>query len=192
MSSNGVCGPGLREGELMSGQGYHLAVSEDEAKKLLHSSDQLTILEVINDLLEHMERVDAQNVHGYYKEWDVLHRCLSDGTFDPRGGSYPLNQCFLGGQLLVSEGSIVNLVMPQVVRDIATALERLGRDSFRARFTTIFSPEYSTAIPDEDYELYYQRLEALRQFYARAAAEGKAVVFTTDDSLTDLFKQALQ
>jgi Domain of unknown function (DUF1877) len=134
----------------MSGQGYHLAIPKDRADKLLNSRSESDVLDAVNDLLESMEISEPEAIHGGYKQWDVLHRCLSDGTFDPRGGTYPLNQCFLGGRLLVSEGSIVNLVMPNAVRDVVAALGPLDWEWLVARFTALFARDYPAGIPDVD------------------------------------------
>jgi hypothetical protein len=171
----------------MSGQGYHLAISKGQSDELLNSGSEFAALDAVNDLLGHMEASQPGNVHGGYKEWDVLHRCLSDGTFNPRGGTYPLNQCFLGGQLLACEGAIVNLVMPDVVQDVALALGRLDREWFVARFTALFAADYSGAIPDEDYQHYYELLQDLHRFYVCSAAGRKAIAFYTDDCLSYFF-----
>jgi hypothetical protein len=76
-------------------------------------------------------------------------------------------------------------VKSEVVPDVASALSDLGREWFTSRFTRLFGQAYMAAIPAEDYVTYSQRLEDLSSFYARAAKEGRAVVFYTDDSLSD-------
>ncbi len=165
----------------MSGQGYHLAIGIEVADALLRNDDSA---EFVYELLEQMEESTPEFVHGYYKDWDVLHRCLSDGTFDPKGGSYPLNQCFICARLVCKEGSIVNLVTTEAVRDVANSLQNLRREEFEARFTARYRMEYSGSIPKGDLEDYYRKCTELGDFYRRAADEGRAIVFFTDDCLT--------
>jgi hypothetical protein len=164
----------------MSGQGYHLAVPPEQADALL-ACDEAGILDFIDGLLD--ARGGGMRWCGGYKEWDVLHRCLSDGTFDPSGGDPPLNRCFLGGRLLVTQGAIVNLVTPGEVREVAAALAGLDRDWLRGRFAALFAGEYGQAIPEGDVDWYYGLLAELQGFYQTAAERGDAVVFVTDDCL---------
>jgi hypothetical protein len=167
----------------MSGQGYHFAVPENTLHALLACQDDMAILDLI-DTLHQAWDTDQNDSAGGYKEWDVLHRCLSDGTFDPAGGSYPLNRCFLGGRLLVTDGSIVNVVMPKEVRDVADAMAHLDERWLHVRFTTTFAQEYTQGGDMEnDCQYYWKMLDELRTFYRKAAEKGQAVVFYTDDSL---------
>jgi hypothetical protein len=163
----------------MSGQGYHLAISESQVNMLLTCHDEFDALDTVNDFLEEMWASQPDDVHGGYKDWDVLLLCLTGGTFDPEGGTYPLNQCFFGGRLLASEGSIVNLVMPAAVRDVAASLSTLEKGWFTNRFSVLF--------PEEDYEAYYEKLQQLRDHYRKAAATGMGVLFYTDDCMSDFF-----
>jgi hypothetical protein len=162
----------------MSGQGYHFAISAAQAEALLRCGDTLAILDFTNSL--HQSGAGC----GGYKEWDVLHRVLSDGTFNPKAGTPPLNRCFLGGRLLVTEGSIVNLVLPDEVRETAAALSDLREARFVLRFFELFSG----VAPQADAGWYYGLFEELTAFYRRAAEQGLAVVFVTDDCLSYFYK----
>jgi hypothetical protein len=168
----------------MSGKGYHLAISEELANRLRAQTEDDTAIGMY-ELRERMEASEARRVHGGYKDWDVLHRCLSDGTFNPDSGEYPLNQCFIG-RLLVKEGATVNLVMPEAVRDVARALEQLTWQDWRDRFMSVYAREQN-GISDAQTEEYYRKLAELRQFYRSAASEGLAIVFYTDDCLSYFF-----
>jgi hypothetical protein len=170
----------------MSSQGYHFALSHEQTEALLACKDPTAILD-FTDALKDDFREGAGGCGGY-KEWDVLHRLLSDGTFDPKGGSPPLNRCFLGGHLLITEDAIVNLVLPDAVRETATALSGLGGAWFRHRFLEVFSADYAGSIPEQDLDYYAELLEELKGFYRQAADDGKAVVFVTDDCLSYLYK----
>ena len=120
-----------------------------------------------------------------YKDWNVLLACLTNGEYHPKGGTYPLNRCFFGGRLLVSEGSIVNLVMPNEVADVAEALELMDETEFRKgcgvalpRLSKELGPTAGRYLDE-----LYEKLVGLRDFYRSAAREGRAMLFYTDDPL---------
>ena len=130
---------------------------------------------------------DSAHVEGGYKDWNILLCCVTNGSYDPTGGAYPLNRCFFGGTLLVQEGSIVNLVMPQEVRDVADALETIDKEEFRARYMRlsgdlIHRENWAKVDQEYQYDLWI-RLNKLKRFYRRAAIEARAVMFYTDDPL---------
>ncbi len=165
----------------MSGQGYHFAIRREEALALLRA-DEMSVLEFAAGLVEGFLR--GGEGCGGYKEWDVLHRLLGDGTFRPGGGAPPLNRCFLGGRLLVTEGAIVNLVLVEEVRETAAALSELGRAGLCRRFAELFAGGGVSPSPTGSAADWYCGLfEELERFYRQAEVEGKAVVFFTDDCL---------
>jgi hypothetical protein len=167
----------------MSGQGYHFAIGKEQTDALLACQSEEEILDITDHLVDSFH-ITGEGCGGD-KGWDVLHRCLADGTFLPTGGKPPLNYPFLGGQLLVTEGSIVNLVQPEQVREAATAFAGMDGHWLRERFTDLFGAEYGDGIPEEDLERFTALFEELTTFFQQAAAEGKAVVFITDESLSD-------
>jgi hypothetical protein len=165
----------------MSGQGYHFALDQEQADALLACADEMAVLDITERLVEAF--VPGEFGCGGDKAWDVLHRCLGDGTFRPGGGTAPLNCPFLGGRLLVSEGSLVNLVTAGLVREVAVALAALDATWLCRRLDQRFGAEYGGTVPEEDAERFLGMLEELTRFYRQAASEGKAVVFVTDDGL---------
>jgi hypothetical protein len=183
----------------MSGQGYHFAVAPEEINQFLSLDDEFDITDWASQTLEGLwppfegtwDREDKAFVEGGYKDWNILLYCLTNGTYDPSGGTYPLNRCFFGGRLLVREGSIVNLVMPEEVPDVAEALDKIDRQDFIERSMRLFPGEFDpdTWAEGEEYlnDLYF-RMTNLREFYHRAAQDGRAVVFYTDDPLDYFFK----
>jgi hypothetical protein len=102
----------------MSGQGYRLALDRDQVDELLSCDDELGIMDWVDEALESSWSA-TDRVHGGYKDWNILLGCLTNGDFDPCGGAYPLNRCFFGGRLLVTDSSIVNLIMPCEVVAVA-------------------------------------------------------------------------
>ncbi len=165
----------------MSGQGYHLAIQPEKVDAILRDDPELMGLQ---ELLEQMGDSTPEFVHDYYKEWDVLHRCLSDGTFNPKGGHYPLNQCFICARLLCTEGEIINLVEAGAVPDVANALHDLSKEEFEARFVALYGGEFTGRTMKRYVEEYYAKVIALGEFYRKAADAGRAIVFFTDDPLS--------
>jgi Domain of unknown function (DUF1877) len=173
----------------MSGQGYHLALDRDQVDEVLRSSDEMGIPDWVDQALAEGEW-DAGFIRGGYKDWNILLGCLTNGDYNPKGGTYPLNQCFFGGRLLVTEASIVNLVMPTEVVDVAEALARLDESDFRIR-CDVALPALSKELGSTGgryLDELNEKLKGLRDFYRRAAQEGRAVIFYTDDPLDYFFK----
>ncbi len=168
----------------MSGQGYHIGLRPEEANRLTNCENQLDILETVETLLTQVEMTSPDRIHGGYKEWDVFQRCLSGGSFVPGSGEYPLNQCFLGGRLLVSQGGIVNLVKPETVRDVAEALARVSKTWFVERWAAICALRGESLTRTQDSEHFYALFKELLRFYSTAASEGWAIVFYSDESLS--------
>jgi Domain of unknown function (DUF1877) len=174
---------------IMSGQGYHLALDRDHVAEVLSCNDEMALLDWVDQALGEFDR-DAGFIHGGYKDWNILLGCLTNGDYDPKGGTYPLNRCFFGGRLLVTEGSIVNLVMPNEVVDVAEALDLMDEPEIRRRCGVALprlSEELGATAGQYQGEL-YEKLVGLRDFYRHAAQEGRAMLFYTDDPLDYFFK----
>jgi hypothetical protein len=177
------------KGEIMSGQGYHLALDRGQVDEVLSFHDEMAILDWVDQALGECDW-NAGYIHGGYKDWNILLGCLTNGDYDPKGGTYPLNRCFFGGRLLVTEGSIVNLVMPNEVVDVAEALDRLDETDFRKR-CGVALPRLSEELgPTAGRYLdeLNEKMAGLSDFYRTAAREGRAVLFYTDDPLDYFFK----
>ena len=173
----------------MSGQGYHLALERYQVDEVLSCNDEMGILDWVDQALGECNW-DAGYIHGGYKDWNNLLACLTTGDYDPKGGTYPLNRCFFGGRLLVTEGSIVNLVMPNEVVDVAEALELMDESEFRRR-CGVALPRLSEALGSAAgryLDELYEKLVGLRDFYRSAAREGRAILFYTDDPLDYFFR----
>jgi hypothetical protein len=113
------------------------------------------------------------------KAWDALHRSLSNGTLYYDEGEYPLNRAFLGGKHLYSaEDYVVAYVAPNEVKDVAAALAPLTEQELRTRYDAIDPDEYDGPHGGEDFQIILEKFRGLRSFYKKAAAEGRAVVFT--------------
>jgi hypothetical protein len=119
------------------------------------------------------------------KSWDSIHRCL---TQSPPGaemiysedGTYPLKLAILGGKDLSDDPSyIVTLIEPHQVPDLAQAMAGISRE----RFTELYwhhCRDYAPEFGEQDLEYSLEYFEYLRDFLARIAPTGRAVVFFAD------------
>ena len=112
----------------------------------------------------------------------VIHRCLTDGSLLYESGEYPLNHVICGGrQLHQGEEYTVSLVTPEQVRDISAALAPLTEDWMRERYFSLLKADsYDGEIGDEDFGYTWTWFESVRDLYRKAAASGRAVIFTVD------------
>lgn len=95
----------------MACRGVHFAITGADAERLLAAPNDGAVLGIVQDEID--ERWDEDWLFQSDKAWDAIHRCLTDGTLGPDGGSYPLKLAVLSGrQLHEGEGYIVSLVKP--------------------------------------------------------------------------------
>ena len=115
------------------------------------------------------------------KAWDAIHRCLSDGTLDPTGGTYPLKLAILNGRQLYSKDDyIISLVTPEEVRDVAIGLSRIDQDWLRSRYDAMDPVASGVSKSDDDWVYTWANFEDLVPFFQKAAAADRYVVFTVD------------
>jgi hypothetical protein len=115
------------------------------------------------------------------KAWDAMHRALSDGTLSRDGSDYPLNHMVLGGEQLCSGRSfIMVLKTPNQVHDVAAALPQVTEAEFRKRYFAIDPKSYGCPVDEDDFDYTWGWFEEVRDFWLRAAVEGRFVLFTSD------------
>jgi hypothetical protein len=83
--------------------------------------------------------------------------------------------------------------MPEEVRDVAEALDKIDRKAFRDRYMRLppnkfFDHRDSWAKDDEYMYEMFVNMGKLKKFYRRAVQEGRAVMFYTDDPLDWFFE----
>ncbi|BBH69416.1 hypothetical protein ACTI_61010 [Actinoplanes sp. OR16] len=112
------------------------------------------------------------------KSWDALHRCLGDGTLRcgyGRHGGGPLETAVLGGGHHYEGADYVVAHVPAAdVPAVATALQGVDEGWLRDRHQRVGQG----GMEDFDYLWHYFR--EVRDFYGRAAAAGRSVIFTVD------------
>jgi hypothetical protein len=116
------------------------------------------------------------------KAWDAMHRCLGDGTLRlGRNGGGPLELAVLGGgHHYEGEEYLVARVVAAEVAAVAEALAGVDESWLRARHDAIDPDDYQGVLDDEDFEYTWRYLQDVRDFYQRAAADGRSVIFTVD------------
>jgi hypothetical protein len=162
----------------MSALGVHFAVTEDDARRLLAAEGN----EAVRALVEEIEKAwDEAWLVQSDKAWDAMHRALSNGTLFYDEGEYPLNRTVLGGKHLYDgEDYVVSYVAPNEVKDVASALPSITKEEFRKRYDAIDPDEYDGPHGEEDFGHTWEAFVAVRDLYKKAAAVGRAVVFTVD------------
>lgn len=166
----------------MSCLGGHFALTNEEAEKLLEMDDEDDCLEYLQEVIEEMyfKQFPSWKAESD-KAWDAMHRTLADGYLTWKGGSYPLNHTVLAGELLYTERDyIMSLKDPSEVRDIAAALSEIAEEEFRRRYFQIDAKDYGFSLSEEDFAYTWEWFQGVRDLYARAAKEGRYVLFTAD------------
>lgn len=87
----------------------------------------------------------------------------------------------LGGEPLYSgDDYVMSLKTPAQVRAVAAALDAVTKDVLRAGYEAMDRASYQGELGEEDFEYTWDWLGGLVEFYRRAAAEGRWVLFTAD------------
>ena len=166
--------------------GMHFAISPDQASTLAHLTDDDVRRDFIDDI-ENDAEPDWQIETD--KAWVAIHRTLTGYpaaleyfTADEidRHGPEGLRLCIMGGTSCY-EGSdyIVRLVPADKVSLVAEALAAIDEEWFGKNYRERCDgawPEFG----EDDLEYSWTYFEPLKDFFARAAAAGRAVIFTAD------------
>lgn len=161
----------------MGCRGVHFAIEPSQAERLLAARDDEELVAIVQEEIEEAWEMPFETD----KAWDALHRCLSNGTLDSGEGEPPLNRVFFGGKTLnENEDYFVVLVTPSEVGEIAAALANVTEAWLRSRYFDVPFPDYQGEKSDEDWQYTLGQFEGLPEFFARAASEGRYVIFTVD------------
>lgn len=158
--------------------GVHFAVTPETVKKLKKlKGDDDALVHFVQEELE----AEWEDTYETDKAWDALHRCLSDGSLDAKRGKPPLNKVFFGGKML-NEGDeyFVVLIEPTEIEEVAAALAKIDEKWLHDRYFALPFPEYQGEKDEDDFDFSWSNFEGLAGFFARAAKNGKGVIFTVD------------
>jgi hypothetical protein len=161
----------------MSCRGVHFAINAEQAERLLAAEDDEELVEIVSEEIEEAWELAFETD----KAWDALHRCLSNGTLNSLEGDPPLNRVFFGGRTLNKDDDyFVVLVTPAEVREIANALATVTESWLRSRYFDIPFPDYQAEKSEADWAYTLSNFHGLPEFFARAAGQGRYVIFTVD------------
>ncbi len=180
----------------MAALGVHFAITDDQRAGLESQPNDQERAFFLKEKIEHEGDRDFLVVTD--KAWDAMHRCLSPFPpdtpwfypVDPSHGAYalpedhgsePLKLCVLGGKRLMEseEQYFIRLIEPEQVIDLVPALQAIDRSTMKALYFKHCKgawPEYG----EEDFEYTWDYFEDVRDFFARMAGNGRAVIFTAD------------
>ncbi|MEV7559577.1 YfbM family protein [Streptomyces sp. NPDC089795] len=162
----------------MGGRGVHFAIDAVMVARLLEAEEDEDTALIVEEIEESWDRPFLFETD---KAWDALHRCLSDGTLELSGGSYPLSHVVLGGaQVYEGEEYVVALVRVEQVPEVAAAMARIDKEWLRQRYDTMEFPGYQGVRGDEDFAYTWANFRGLDGFFEAAARAGHAVIFTVD------------
>ncbi|TDQ05750.1 YfbM family protein [Labedaea rhizosphaerae] len=162
----------------MGGIGVHFALTAEQATALLEADDPAALMDLVGAIEESAD--DAEHL-STDKAWDAIHRCLSDGTLTLDAGEYPLSHTVLGGEPLdAGDDYFVSHLTPEQVKDVAVALGPVAEDWLRERFFALDPEDYDGARDDEDFAYTWSNFTEVRDFFTRAAGNGRAVIFTVE------------
>jgi len=166
----------------MSCLGVHFALTNKEVEKLKGMSDEQDRLEYLTEEIEEQLLEGSKNFAAESdKSWDAMHRVLADGELTWEGGEYPLNHTVLAGELLYTDDDyIMSLKTPTQVKDIDKALDAITEHEFKQKYFSIDPKSYGLELTNEDFEYTWDWFQNVRQFYSRAAADSRYVLFTAD------------
>ncbi len=155
--------------------GVHYAITAGQRDELLGKSDDAARMDCFGAIEEAFDEEHGQICDN---AWEAIHCCLTDSPSpDPKAGSAPENLAILGGkQVLDSEKQhIIRLVEADQVGAVAEALKAKDKAWMQEMFAK-HSPEDGQDVIDVTWDWFGK----VKDFYARAAKNGRAVLFTAD------------
>lgn len=164
----------------MGCRGVHFALSPQGEQLLLQGAEagDEAVLNVLQEDIE--QRWDEEWLQQTDKAWDAIHRCLTDGTLTTRATS-PRGKCILAGrQLHRGRDYIISYLTAAEVKQVAEAISVLDKPWMRNRYFRLDEDDYGLPLSEEDFEYTWEYFELLQQFFAKAAAANRSIVFTAD------------
>ncbi|HEV3260399.1 MAG TPA: YfbM family protein [Gemmataceae bacterium] len=166
----------------MACRGVHFALTAEQASRLMDTPgmDNDGLLAFVEEIEEgpNGEGWDDEWVQETDKSWDAIHRCLTDGQLER--GRTPFHKCILGSDnLYEGDDHIMNFLSPEEVKEVAAAIKDIDRHELRRRYDAIDTESYGE-LSDSDFEYTWSWFPHLRDFFQKAAASNRAMLFTVD------------
>jgi hypothetical protein len=165
----------------VKGQGAHIILTRDDAKKVFANSDDAGIKNIVTELRNSKRHREAKLVLETGTAWNAIHRCLTEGTLDPTAGEFPLNHAILGGRRLHRNPEFeAIMVRPDITPHVAEALHHMKREEVHSRYQKIDPADYGQPLSITDFDRVWNALQQVRQLFEDAANERCAVLFTVE------------
>ena len=171
----------VTNGEIVTGRGFHLALSREETKQLMARPEGAAVRQFVLELEAVRQASKSDLLLSLGNLWDAMHRSLTEGELDPLAGEFPLNHAILGGKpLCQDDGFLISFVRPDMTPFIAEAIAHLKRDDFRQRYFQLDPTSYQREPNQKEYESVWNALQRVRDFYEAAAEDRTAVLFAAE------------
>jgi len=163
----------------MACRGVYFALIQHDVDRLRAQPSDAKRLEIIQEEIE--AAWDEEWLCEVDKAWDAIHRCLTDGSLNPRAGSAPLNLCVLGGEsIYAADDYLMHLLRPAEAREVADAIAPWDEAKLRAGYARISERDYGVSKSEDDFRYTWDWFSAVQQFFRKAADGGRWVLFTVD------------
>ena len=155
--------------------GVHFALSKaDERIVLEHDEEGLP--ELVTEDIE--ERYPVEWCCDTDRAWDAIHRAFNHSSLSYDFAT-PLQGVILGGKpLYAGDDFTISYKTIVEVRRIQQALAGISEEVFRSLYFAIDPDEYDDPLSEDDFAFSWSNLQDLQAFYARAAGDGRSVIFT--------------
>lgn len=159
----------------MSGRGVLFAIDDEELASLGDADNDDDVRSLVDAIETRWEQACELD-----KAWEGIHRALTGGRMDRVAKAPMVPGAILGGTVLVEREDTLIIVKPaDEVQQISASLSSWDRGRFRSGYFRIDAAEYGD-LEEEDFEYCYAWFERMRAFFAEAAQEERAIVFSAD------------
>jgi hypothetical protein len=161
----------------MACRGVHFALTPEQTERLtsVSNADDEFLMAFVDEIEKEWDEEWLQETD---KAWDAIHRCLTGGELEY--GDTPLHKCILGSRNLhKGDDYIINFLSPGEVKEVAAAIRDIDRNELRRRYDAISVGGYER-VTDDDFEYTWSSFPHLRDFFQKAAAANRAMLFTVD------------
>lgn len=161
----------------MGVRGVHFALTEEESSRLMDTPGSTD--DMVMAFAEEIEnRWDKDWLQETDKAWDAIHRCLTDGKLEY--GDEPFHMCVLAHDNLLEDddGHTVCHADADEVKQVEVAIAGIDEAEMRRRYDAIDPKEYGFPLTDDDFEYTWHWFVKLQEFFRKAAAHDRAVMFT--------------
>lgn len=166
----------------MGCRAVHFALTDEQASRLMDTPgvDNDFLMAFVEEIEEGADGQgwDEEWVQETDKSWEAIHRCLTGGKLE--WGDTPFHKCILGSDnLYEGDDYLMSYLDPEEVKAVAAAIKDIDREELRRRYDAIDPADYDGLVED-DFEYTWSWFPHLRDFFQKAAAANRHMLFTVD------------